>query len=128
MKLIYSTLLLSLLAITGTAQKRSTYLDSIIAYQKKYTVTHEVVKATDRKFFRFYPVNKNFLTQCQFKKSMDSTVVRMNTSGKTIPQKDFFLIEELIERRFADMAAFLLVATIRRGLRIHLAAAAIAAA
>jgi uncharacterized protein len=96
MKLIYSSVLLLLITLTGKAQKRTTYQDSIIAYQKNYTASHEVVKAADKRFFRFYPANKKFLVQCRFQKSSDSSVVRMNTSGKTIPQKDFFRYGKII--------------------------------
>ncbi|GAB2807509.1 DUF1684 domain-containing protein [Ferruginibacter profundus] len=96
MKLFYSTVLLFCIIISCTAQKRNAYTDSIIAYQKKYAATHEVVKENDKKFFRFFPADKKFLVQCRFQRSTDSSVVRMNTSGKTIPQKDYFRYGKLI--------------------------------
>ncbi|MGG9962935.1 DUF1684 domain-containing protein [Ferruginibacter sp. SUN106] len=96
MRLIYSTLILFFISFAGTAQKRNAYPDSIVAYQKNYTTTHEVVKGNDKKFFRFFPADKKFLVQCRFQRSTDSSVVRMNTSGKTIPQKDYFRYGKLI--------------------------------
>lgn len=96
MKLFYSTVLLFCITISCTAQKRNGYTDSIIAYQKNYAATHEVVKENDKKFFRFFPADKKFLVQCRFQRSTDSSVVRMNTSGKTIPQKDYFRYGKLI--------------------------------
>jgi len=74
MKLVYNSVLLLLLALAGSAQKRNTYHDSIIAYQKNYTVSNEVVKAADKKFFRFYPANKKFLVQCRLSKNQQTAV------------------------------------------------------
>jgi uncharacterized protein len=78
------------------AQKSKTYSDTIKAFQKTYVTTHEVVKAADRKFFRFYTADKTFAVQCTFEKSTDTTVVVMKTSGKKIPQKDFIRYGKLI--------------------------------
>jgi uncharacterized protein len=78
------------------AQKAKTYADSIKAFQKTYVSSHEVVKAADRKFFRFYTADKTYAVQCSFEKSADTTVVVMKTSGKKIPQKDFIRYGKLI--------------------------------
>ena len=78
------------------AQKGKTYTDSIKAFQKTYVSTHEVVKAANRKFFRFYIADKTYAVQCTFEKSTDTTVVVMKTSGKKIPQKDFIRYGKLL--------------------------------
>jgi uncharacterized protein len=86
----YGLLLLSFLCyLTCLAQQTKAYLNKIKVYQKKYVATHEVVKGSSRKFFRFFPADENYNIKCRFKKATDSLVVTMKTSGKTIPQKDF---------------------------------------
>ncbi len=78
------------------AQKSKTYSDTIKAFQKNYVTTHEVVKAADRKFFRFYDADKMYAVQCTFEISTDTAVVVMKTSGKKIPQKDFIRYGKLL--------------------------------
>ena len=87
MKKHYCLILFTLLALPALAQK--TYLDSISRYQKYYIASHEVVKGNDKKFFRFFAPDESFRFHCRFEKSMDSSIVRMATSGKTIPEKNF---------------------------------------
>ena len=81
---IFLFVLSGLFAQSGTA-----YINGIKTYQKKYVAEHEVVSAGNKKYFRFYNADENFKVQCRFEKSNDTAVVRMKTSGKTIPQKDF---------------------------------------
>ena len=71
------------------AQKNKSYADSVKAYQKNYVALHEVVKGKERKLFRFFAADETYKLQCSFIKSSDTAVVKMKTSGKTIPQKDF---------------------------------------
>ena len=71
------------------AQNNTAYTNTIKAYQKNYTTTHEVVKGKNRTFFRFYPATEKFKVSCRFQRSSDSSIVVMTTSGKKIPQKDF---------------------------------------
>jgi hypothetical protein len=71
------------------AQTANNYITAIKAYQRNYVATHEVVKGSNKKLFRFFPVNENFKVQCRFEKSTDTTVVVMKTSGTKIPEKDF---------------------------------------
>lgn len=71
------------------AQRDKAYVQSIKTYQNNYTTSHEVVKGSDKKFFRFFYPDKNYLVHCQFEKSTDTSVVIMKTSGKKIPEKDF---------------------------------------
>lgn len=74
---------------TAVAQKNNSYNNAIRLYQKDYVASHEVVKGSNRKFFRFFSADKNYHVKCSFEPSSDTTVVIMKTSGKTIPQKDF---------------------------------------
>ncbi|MGC4103405.1 DUF1684 domain-containing protein [Ferruginibacter sp.] len=93
------SLLTTILLLTATccfAQKNKTYNDSLKAYQQQYVSSHEVVKGGDRKYFRFFTIDKNFKVLCRFERSADTSVVRMKTSGKTIPQKDFRRYGKLI--------------------------------
>lgn len=85
MKLFSSTLLLFLFSITAKTQQLS-YQDSIVSFQKNYVATHEVVKGTDREFFRFFKANENYKVIARFEKLPDTTGFIMKTSGtrKTI--------------------------------------------
>jgi len=89
MKKFTSFILLLLFLQTAVAQKSNTFNNAISTYQKNYIASHEVVKGNDRKFFRFFTSNKNYVVKCSFERSTDTAVVIMQTSGKTIPQKDF---------------------------------------
>lgn len=89
MKQYVSLIVLLLMLQTAIAQKSNPYNNSIKKYQNDYTTLHEVVKGNDRKFFRFFAADKNYHVKCAFEKSVDTSVVRMKTSGKAIPQKDF---------------------------------------
>lgn len=70
-------------------QKKS-YTDSLIDYKRNYIGTHEVVKSKDRKYFRFYPINKKYAITARFEKSNDTSLVPMKTTGTEIPVKDFY--------------------------------------
>lgn len=87
-----ATLIITILltAATATAQQ-SSFTNSIKLYQKNYVSTHEVVKGKgkDRKLFRFYAPNAAYKVNCKFEALLDTTVIHMKTSGKTIPVKDF---------------------------------------
>ncbi|MEI9956741.1 MAG: hypothetical protein WDM90_10670 [Ferruginibacter sp.] len=89
MKTIFFSIVMLFILQVSFAQKNKSYIDSINAYQKNYAASHEVVKGSDRKFFRFFAADKNFKVQCRFQKSTDSSLVIMKTSGTKIPQKDF---------------------------------------
>jgi uncharacterized protein len=71
------------------AQTNKDYITKIKTYQRNYAAMHEVVKGSNKKYFRFYNADENFKLQCQFEKSADTSVVIMKTSGTKIPQKDF---------------------------------------
>lgn len=76
--------LLSLLLVGNLAgfSQRNAYRDSIRKYQQNYVETHEVVKGADRKYLKFFPVNKQYKVTAQFKKSDDTVGLIMKTSGK----------------------------------------------
>ncbi len=71
------------------SQTGKDYVNKLNTYQRNYVTTHEVVKGSNKKYFRFYTVDEKFKVQCRFEKATDTSVVSMKTSGKTIPQKDF---------------------------------------
>lgn len=69
--------------LTATAQKDS-YTDSLKAYQRKYVTEHEVVQKRDKKYFRFFPINRDYNVRCRFEKINDSTGFTMKTSANTL--------------------------------------------
>lgn len=84
------TLILNFLCIAVCSTvypQQKTYRQSIAVYQQNYVATHEVVKADDKKGFRFFQVNSTFCTTANFEKLSDSLTERMKTSGAI--QKDF---------------------------------------
>jgi len=72
--------LVILLYQPASAQKKS-YTDSILAYQKNYINTHEVVSKQDRKYLHFYPVDKSYRIAAVFKRINDTIGFDMNTSS-----------------------------------------------
>lgn len=83
------TVLFFLFYFSINAQTGKDYVNATKTYQRNYVTTHEVVKGTNKKFFRFYNADEKFKVQCRFEKSTDTSLVIMKTSGKTIPEKDF---------------------------------------
>lgn len=88
MKLLTTAVFL-LVIFFATAQTGKDYVNGLKLYQRNYVATHEVVKAANKKYFRFYAVDEKFKVLCRFEKSADTTTVTMKTSGTKIPQKDF---------------------------------------
>lgn len=66
------------------AQKDDFYTRSILAYQKKYVAEHEVVNKSDKKYFRFFPINKAYLVACSFERIIDTVGFSMKTSASTL--------------------------------------------
>ena len=89
MRFLFGTIVFFLFNAVAVAQKKTAYINSINAFQKKYVATHEVVKGKERKLFRFFAADENFKIPCRFESAADTAVISMKTSGKTIPQKDF---------------------------------------
>jgi hypothetical protein len=96
MKRFFVFIILLLSSQISAAQKTKTYSDSLKAYQKNYIKSHEVVKGNNRKYFRFFPIDKTYKLNCRFIQSTDTSTVIMKTSGKTIPQKDFIRYGKLV--------------------------------
>ncbi len=79
-------LLLSLAVILYNIafSQKDFYAKSIQAYQKKYVTQHEVVKKADKKYFRFFPVDKGYYVACSFERITDTTGFTMKTSASTV--------------------------------------------
>jgi uncharacterized protein (DUF1684 family) len=82
MKILFVFLILTLFIGGGFAQDKA-YTDSIESFRTNYITNHEVVKAADKKYFRFFPVNSKYLLTARFEKLTDTTGFLMKTSGKT---------------------------------------------
>ena len=78
-KILLLSLFLSLFSILRAQPKN--YNDSIKDYQELYVIHHEVVKETDKLFFRFYIPGKQYRVNASFEKLYDSTGFIMKTSG-----------------------------------------------
>lgn len=65
------------------AQKKDFYTESIKAYQKQYVDSHEVVQGKDKKYFRFFPINKNYNVAAYFERIVDTVGFTMPTSAGT---------------------------------------------
>lgn len=68
---------------TAIAQKNNVYNKTLLAYQKNYVTTHEVVKEADRKYFKFFKPDSNYRFNCRLELSHDTTTVTMKTSANT---------------------------------------------
>lgn len=79
-------LLLSLAVILYNIafSQKDFYTRSIQAYQKEYVTQHEVVKKGDKKYFRFFPVDKGYYVTCSFERITDTTGFTMKTSANTL--------------------------------------------
>jgi len=82
-------LLLCVAALTGNvASAQLPYAQYIRKYQQDYVSNHEVVKKTDKKFFRFFAPSADHKVAAGFTKLEDSTGFMMPTSGKS-PKRYF---------------------------------------
>ncbi len=59
------------------------YTNSIVSWQKNYIAKHQVVKGNDKKYFRFFPINKNYFVTATFEKVKDGVGFNMRTSAGT---------------------------------------------
>ena len=66
------------------AQKDDFYTRAILSYQKKYVAEHEVVNKNDKKYFRFFPINKAYQVTCSFERIIDTTGFSMKTSANML--------------------------------------------
>jgi len=69
------------LSFGNVLAQRSSYIDSLRAYQKSYVETHEVVGKEDKKFIRFYEVDEHFRVTATFERIVDNIGFDMNTSS-----------------------------------------------
>jgi uncharacterized protein (DUF1684 family) len=85
-------------SITCSSQ---TYIATIQSYRNNYISTHEVVKGNDRKYLRFFSIDKDFLVTAHFEKIYDAPWFRMETSGK---EKKLFRIYGYASFKIKDTA------------------------
>jgi uncharacterized protein len=64
------------------------YYDSLVSYQKHYINTLEVIGKNDRKYIRFYPVDKSYRVEASFTKIDDTQGFYMSTASG-VKQKYF---------------------------------------
>jgi uncharacterized protein (DUF1684 family) len=76
------------IAGSAFAQKKDPYIESIKAYQKNYVASHEVVQGKDKKYFRFFPINKAYRLISYFERIADTVGFSLATSAGT--QKYFY--------------------------------------
>jgi uncharacterized protein len=80
-KMKYFIKLLLLLPVSCFAQK-SSYVDSINLFIKKYVDSHQVVNVADKAKMQFFPVHKKWRVSTQFEKRENAPWFMMSTSGK----------------------------------------------
>src|SRR5678809_1802704 len=76
----YSLPLLLTICVTNLFGQ-SSYKDSLQTYLDHYVKDHEVVQATDKKYFQFYTVNESYRVMATFEKAKDNKWFLMETSG-----------------------------------------------
>lgn len=82
-KIIFTALCIFISSVVFS-QKNDPYVKEIKAYQKNYVTAHEVVPQKDKKYFRFFPINKTYNVSCSFEKIKDTIGFTMTTSAKTL--------------------------------------------
>jgi uncharacterized protein (DUF1684 family) len=75
--------------VAGQSNSSTAFVDSVLAFQKNYVVTHEVVVGKDKKHFRFFAPDADYAVSARFEKITDSSKIGIKTSGKKIPVKYF---------------------------------------
>lgn len=85
MKVVTLFLFLILAALQSAAQHKD-YGHKLKNYQDKYVADHEVVKGDDKKYFRFFPVDRKYKLKANFERIIDTTGFIMKTSGKKTPK------------------------------------------
>src|SRR5690349_11220259 len=60
---------------------QSSYNDSLQTYVDRYVKDHEVVRGADKKYFNFFPINKDYRVTAHFEKAKDNKWFSMETSG-----------------------------------------------
>ncbi|MEP7163699.1 MAG: DUF1684 domain-containing protein [Ferruginibacter sp.] len=102
--LMLSILLLA--QVAGKAQQPN-YIDSLKKFQLDYVHTHEVVKKTDWKYFRFFPVNKKYRVLATFEKIDDPKGFIMKTSGdKTRRYFKYGTVSFMIDKKSLQLTVY----------------------
>ncbi len=86
MQRIFILLLTSVVFASSFAQKNDPYIKEIKTYQKNYVAKHEVVPEKNKKYFRFFPIDKTYHVTCHFERINDTIGFTMTTSAKTLKQ------------------------------------------
>jgi uncharacterized protein (DUF1684 family) len=82
-------LLLLLMGSFGAAAAQApSYADSLRAFRKNYVETHEVVKAADQPYFRFYAAEPAYRVTAQFEPIADTLGFNIPTMAQT--EKKFY--------------------------------------
>ncbi len=77
-------LFITILLTKASIGQKDFYFERIRAYQKNYVDSHEVVKKNDKKYFRFFPVNKRYNVTCHLERITDTIGFTMKTSANTL--------------------------------------------
>ena len=89
------------------ANAQTSYIESLHKYQQDYIKNHEVVKGEDKKFFRFFPVNKKYSVTAGFTKTNDTKGFVMKTSGaKTSKFYRYGLVSFIIDKKTYHLTVY----------------------
>lgn len=72
---------LALLLLSFPCFSQTTYEDSVNKFLKAYVANHEVVKGEEKKYLRFYPVDKGYCVTASFQPSPSTEWLTFKTSG-----------------------------------------------
>jgi uncharacterized protein len=73
---------LMLFVCLGASSQKKSYADSLLLFQKKYVASHEIIKQPDKKYFRFFPVQRQYRVKAVFERLSDTVGFNIATSGK----------------------------------------------
>lgn len=65
----------------GHLSAQDHYTDSVQKYIKDYVKEHEVIKGDEKKYFHFFPIDKNYRVIAQFQKATNANWFLIETSG-----------------------------------------------
>jgi len=82
----YSILLFLFTSTLYSSAQKKSYTDSLHAFRKNYINSHEVVKDTNTKYLKFFPINEKFNIEASFTRMNDSITIIPTSSKK---QKEF---------------------------------------
>lgn len=69
--------------IAGSSTGQLSYIDSVNLYRQEYVKKHGVVKAEEKKFMRFFPVNEQYRVVARVERIYEAPWFQMETSGST---------------------------------------------